>query len=166
MVVDPHGIPKWLNGENVTFMNVEPQAQPQPGEGVVIFESSPQNAANNHVDISLTWKYETIDPSNVPDYFVICEYQPQLNQAGPGAETPPTTTQAPTSATTTTPPPINPNNPQSPQNPTNPQNPQNPALYSNWNRPMNMGNFFGGAGLYEVPRRPANYRMNPYYAMP
>ena len=148
----------WFSGEPVNFTNWE-QGQyvpPEPGMGAMLFDADPVNQMNNQVDITAQWVPE--QARNEP-HFLMCEYRPQgMTAAGTVA---PAATAATTGAATTA---------TGTVNPQNPQNPQNPALYSNWNRPMNLGNFFGGrfggSQLQEVGRRPANYRMNPYYAMP
>jgi len=146
----------WFSGEPVNYTNWE-QGQyvpAEPGMGAMLFDADPMNQMNNQVDITAQWVPE--QARNEP-HFLMCEYSPNgmTAQPGPAATNAPAATTASAGAATT-------------MVPQNPQNPQNPALYRN--RPMNMGNFFGGrfggSQLQEVGRRPANYRMNPYYAMP
>ena len=139
----------WYNGEPVTytnwdFGNYEP---PQVGLGATLFDADPIHQMNNQVDVSPQWRVEA--GRNEPHFF-ICEYRPGGISAA--------TIQPPTMPSAT----------RGPANRPATRRPANrPATRRPANRPAfyNLGNPFGGSRLYEVLRRPAAYRRNPYYGM-
>nr|XP_054774309.1 30 kDa spicule matrix protein alpha-like [Lytechinus pictus] len=155
--VGPTGQWQWFSGEPVNYTNWEGMVapMPEPGLGAMIFDADIRNQMfNNQVEITPQWVPEEARNDR---HAIICEYHPSGLTAPTGGPTPapefPTSPPMATASATTMAP-----------------GTRQPVMYKN--NPRNLvnrltGGRFGGSLLHEVPRRqrPANLRMNPYYAI-
>nr|XP_054775223.1 30 kDa spicule matrix protein alpha-like [Lytechinus pictus] len=161
---NPSGVStwEWYDGSVPSYLNWEEVPAPvaAPGMGAMLFDADliptgpvPQNP----VEITGKWTSEVAHSMAMGEYLgMICKHSLVTTPTEAPTTTAATINEVTTTAPTTTPSTVVPMTTVRPVMLNN-----NPAHL----RDILRGGRYGGSRLFEVQRRPANYRQNPYYAV-